>query len=143
MNDAIFCQLNMCRKRMCHAGGEHRACSNGSRPAALLHTYRSENARSVLYCCERIPQNASCSLYNFSHLSPEPALGVVVVAFLLLGCHFIHISGSVRSFHRKRIGRGSSLLVAASCLLVAHTQQAILVLLPKLTNAPTNCTQDA
>ena len=62
-----------------------------------------------------------------------PASGVVVVVFLLLGCSFICIyQGAYVAFPASE---GVSSLLTR--LLVVYTHQAILVLLRKLTNAPT------
>ena len=121
MNDTIFCQLNiiiMRRKRTC------QRC-----------TLRAERRDTRGYCREGTPQDASCSQY-LELLPSIPASGVVVAALLLLGCRFIHIA-TPGSYIIARVWRGS-FFICCLRLLVAHTYQAILVLLPKLTNAPTN-----
>ena len=54
-----------------------------------------------------------------------------------------HTPGFVRSYSPWWRGPSSLLLVCCLCLLVAHTYQAILVLLPNSPMHPQKCTQDA
>ena len=64
-----------------------RMRKRSSRPAALLRTYRPENAGSV-YCCERATgRQFSCSQYSFSRLSPVPVSGVVVE--MMFSCYWV------------------------------------------------------
>ena len=73
--------------------------------------------------------------------APEPASGVSgSCCSLVTGLSLYHTRrGAYTHSHSSRLeGLYSSLLfVCCLCLLIAHTYQAILVLLPKLTNAPT------
>ena len=72
-----------------HVSADH--CASHRR--WLLRTYQSGNMWPVLYSHEGTPQDASCNPYSFSILSPAPgpALGMVVLVILLLGCCFIRI----------------------------------------------------
>ena len=99
---------------------ESARASGASRLQSRLQTRTAERH-------ERTPQDASCSRtasLSFLSPTPEPASGVVVVVLLLLGAYYSP-EGLALTF------------VCCLCLLLAHTYQAIVVLLPKLTNAPT------
>ena len=100
--------------------------------------YRAENAWSVLL--QPREDTTKCRLQPVQLLpsipAPEPVWGVVVAALLLLSCH-IHRGAYVTITSPAWRGASSLLHLCCWCLLVAHTYQAILVLSPKLTNAPT------
>ena len=76
----------------------------------------------------------AASIYNFSPLSQRRScVGRGSCCSLVTGCRFIHIHIHAGAYIAiPRVWMGCCLL-----LLVDYTYQAILVLLPKLTNAPT------
>ena len=115
MNDAIFCKLHLRGTRTCQRNIAHAACTG---PVAVHLPIRE---RAVFYYCrEGIPQDASCSPYSFSVLSPahEPASDMVVVLLLLSEglSLYAHQGAYVHTSYSPRGGTSSLLLNILSWL---------------------------
>ena len=125
MNDAIFCQLNMRRKRTCQRSRR--------RPLVACALSRSENS-FITAVREHHRTPVAASIYSFSLLSQRrTSVGRGSCCSLVTG---LSLYPHTRVCYSPRVEG-----LAPFCLLLvsagSHTYQAILILLPKLTNAPT------
>ena len=126
MNNAIFCQLNMRRNCTCQSGASRMpagCCALAGQRTRGLFIERTENTRTIVA--------ASTSPFSAGTCAGRQWL-------LLFSCYWVvalsHTPGCVYTWPFPALG---GVFVCCLCLLVAHTYQAILVLLPKFTNAPT------